>query len=79
MTHLGATAYNGLMWSTDLALITSGHNHVFPQFSWTEADHLAKDSGRYLKRPGSLSGAKFYALYFFCIGINYFLIHINLP
>ena len=33
MTHLGATDYYGLMWSTDLALITSGQNHVFPQLS----------------------------------------------
>ena len=51
---------------TDLALINSGKNHVFPLLSYTEADQLAKVSGRYLKRPGSLRGAKimmFFLLY----------------
>ena len=62
MMHLGATAHNGLMSSTDLVLITSGQNHVFAQLSWTKADHPVKVSGRFLKRPGSLSSAKFYTL-----------------
>ena len=54
------------MLSTGLALITSANSHLFVGSSLTEANHLAKVSGRYLERPGSLRVSKvltFFSLY----------------
>ena len=53
------------MLSTDLALITSAKSHIFVDPSWTKTFHLAKVSGQYLQRPGSLSCTKNYDFLFF--------------
>ena len=52
------------MLPTDLALITSVKNHVFPLLSLTKADHLAKVSGRYLERLGALGSQNCVFLFF---------------
>ena len=41
-----ATAYNRLMWPTDLAMTNSDRCHTPHGLSWTKADHLAKVSCR---------------------------------
>ena len=63
-----ATAYNRLVWSTDLALNNSERSHTPHHLSLTKADHPAKVSGRYLQRPGSLRCTK-KDLSFLCIRI----------